>query len=124
MSPRSEELIEEARARVHEARRAAEAGLVASAVGSAYYAMLYAARAALSERGRYAKTHSGTWTLFSELFVADGPFDRELYVAAQRARETREASDYDAQHASAAEADAAVAQSERFVAEVGRLLGS
>lgn len=28
----------------------------------------YAARAALSEDDRYAKTHSGTWSLFREVF--------------------------------------------------------
>lgn len=41
-------------------------------VSAAYYGMLYAARAALSERGEFAKTHSGTWTLFSQIFVAPG----------------------------------------------------
>jgi hypothetical protein len=47
-------------------------------VSAACYAILNAARAALSERGEYAKTHSGTWTLFSKVFVSTGEFDREL----------------------------------------------
>lgn len=124
MSPRSEELIEEARARVSEAHRALAADLLASAVSAAYYATLYAARAALSEGDRYAKTHGGTWTLFSELFVATQRFDRELYAAAQKARETREASDYDAQHATPAEAAAIVAQAKQFVAAIESLLAT
>lgn len=44
-------------------------------VSAAYYGMLYAARAALSERGEFAKTHGGTWTLFSQVFVAPGEFE-------------------------------------------------
>jgi uncharacterized protein (UPF0332 family) len=53
-------------------------------VSAAYYAMLYAARAALSEQDRYAKTHSGTWTLFRETFVRDGRFDPALARAADQ----------------------------------------
>ena len=63
MSPRSEEFIEQARERLADAQKIL--GLVhpAVAANTAYYAMLNAARAALSERGEHAKTHSGTWTL-------------------------------------------------------------
>src|SRR3954451_16725309 len=44
-------------------------GHAATAVSTAYYAMLYAARAALSERDRHARSHAGTWGLFREEFA-------------------------------------------------------
>lgn len=65
-------------------------------VSAAYYGMLYAARAALSERGEYAKTHSGTWTLFSQVFVAPGEFDQRPSALARRAKDAREQGDYEA----------------------------
>jgi predicted nucleotidyltransferase len=75
MSPRSKEFMDGARERLAAARTNLDANLPYVAVGLAYYAMLYAARAALSEEDRYAKTHSGTWTLFRELFVQTGGVD-------------------------------------------------
>lgn len=53
--------MEQARERLADAQKIV--GLVHPAVlvSAAYYAMLNAARAALSERGEYAKTHGGTW---------------------------------------------------------------
>jgi uncharacterized protein (UPF0332 family) len=65
-------------------------------VSAAYYGMPYAARAALSERGEFAKTHSGTWTLFSQIFVAPGEFDQTLSALARRAKDAREQGDYEA----------------------------
>jgi uncharacterized protein (UPF0332 family) len=96
MSPRSEEFMSSARDRLRAARAVLEAGFPAPAASEAYYAALYAARAALSERDRYAKTHAGTWTLFFELFVSTGRFDPEVFSAARRTQEAREQSDYEA----------------------------
>ena len=55
--------MEQARERLDDAQKIAGMVHPAVLVSAAYYAMLNAARAALSERGEYAKTHSGTWTL-------------------------------------------------------------
>jgi hypothetical protein len=77
MSPRSQEFMDEARDRLAAARQIAKSGHPGSVVNAAYYAMLNAARAALSERGEHSKSHSGTWTLFSATFVATGEFDRD-----------------------------------------------
>jgi len=52
--------------------------------------MLNAARAALSEQDEHAKTHTGTWTLFSAAFVATGNFDQGLSALARRAKAARE----------------------------------
>ena len=65
------------------------------ALSGAYYAMLYAIRAALSERDVYAKTHRGAWNEFGR-FVATGEFDGDLVAAAQRVQSQREDADYDA----------------------------
>jgi len=95
MSPRSAEFIEAARRRLESARRslAVDPG---GALSLAYYSMLYAARAALSERDAYAKTHSGTWNLFQREFVDAGGFDGELVTAARNVQPRREDADYEA----------------------------
>ena len=62
MSPRSQELMESARERLAGARDSLAADHFELAVSAAYYAMLYAARAALSELGDHAKT-PWNWTL-------------------------------------------------------------
>jgi uncharacterized protein (UPF0332 family) len=97
-----------------------DAGHAATAVSTAYYAMLYAARAALSERDRQARSHTGTWGLFREEFVVTGQFDAALAQTAQRAQARREASDYGAESFDLAEATELVATAERFVTEVER----
>jgi uncharacterized protein (UPF0332 family) len=76
VSPRSKEFLEQAKDRLADAQTILNTAHPAVVVSAAYYGMLYAARAALSERGEYAKTHSGTWTLFSQVFVAPGEFDQ------------------------------------------------
>ena len=121
MSPRSAELLARARDGVTSARILVEAGHAATAVSTAYYAMLYAARAALSERDLHARSHSGIWGLFRDEFVVTGEFSEELAQAAQRAQARREASDYAAESFEMAEAAALVATAERFVAAIERL---
>ena len=91
-------------------------------VGAVYYAMLYAARAALSEEEQNAKTHRGVWSLFRETFVALGRFDRELFDAAQRAQALREAADYDALVVSPQQANATREEAERFVTAIASML--
>jgi uncharacterized protein (UPF0332 family) len=122
MSPRSAEFMAQARERLAGARALLERSLLGSAVSEAYYAILYAARAALSERDENAKTHSGTWSLFHQRFVAPGTFDAELARAARGTQESREAVDYAAASVSADEAARIVGLAERFVAAVASLL--
>jgi uncharacterized protein (UPF0332 family) len=123
VSPRSEEFIEQARERLADAQKIL--GLVhpAVAANTAYYAMLNAARATLSERGKHAKTHSGTWTLFSATFVATGEFDQHLSSLARRAKEAREKGDYEATPPSAQEAAEFVEGAAEFVAAIEEMLG-
>ena len=122
MSPRSQELLELARRRLAQARVDLQAGFPDGAISAAYYAMLAAARAALSERDRNARTHSGTWHLFHEEFVAAGSFDRDLFAEGPRAQQLRWASDYEGEEFSAADGERAITVAERFLAGVERAI--
>jgi uncharacterized protein (UPF0332 family) len=92
------------------------------AVSAAYYAMLYAARAALSERDEYARTHGGTWHLFHERYVTTGAFDQQLHALAQRAQKAREGGDYEAITPEPQEAQEIVSGAADFLAAVERML--
>jgi uncharacterized protein (UPF0332 family) len=122
VSPRSEELLARAREGIASARLQLDGGHPATAVSTAYYAMLYAARAALSERDRHARSHAGIWGLFREQFVLTDEFDATLAQEAQRAQSRREASDYAAESFELVEAQQLVATAEQFVAAVERLI--
>lgn len=111
-----------ARDRLAAARAALTAGFDSNAISAAYYAMLYAARAALSEEERYSKTHSGTWGLFRETFVVPGRFEPALYEDAHRTQQLREGTDYDAVIAPRAKAEQTVDLADRFVAAVAEVL--
>ena len=123
MSPRSKEFMDSARERLAGARVALASDLPDLAAGAAYYAMLYAARAALSERDVYAKTHSGVWTSFEEQFVIGGAFDPELVAEARRAQQIRELGDYEARPPSEEDARLVVEHAGRFVTAVDEMLG-
>lgn len=122
MSPRSREFYDRARERLEGAKKNLDQGEYAIAVGAAYYAMLYGARAALSERDRYAKTHRGTWNLLRQTIVPEGSFPLELVSQAERLAELREAADYDALIVEARQAKDAVDSAERFLSALDELL--
>jgi uncharacterized protein (UPF0332 family) len=123
VSPRSVEFIEQARDRSQLAREALASGHLEGAVSTAYYAMLYAARAALSEHDEHARRHGGTWNLFYRRFVTSGAFDQDLHSLAQQAQEAREGADYEAKTPPAEEAERYVAGAGEFLAAVERMLG-
>lgn len=122
MSPRSEEYLSSAREWLATADAALRSGFPGGAAAEAYYAILYAARAALSEEDRHAKSHHGTWALFGELFVRTGRFDRRLYRDARSAEERRTGVHYEAVTISEDEAREAVVEARRFVEAVIALL--
>jgi uncharacterized protein (UPF0332 family) len=121
LSPRSAEFLEAAKRRLHDARVLLDQD-PAAALSLAYYAMLYAARAALSERDTYAKTHSGTWHLFRHEFVEAGPFDSELVSRAQDVQREREDADYEAWAAPKHEAQRVIELATSFLGAVEALL--
>jgi len=114
--------MEAARERLSDAQKIVDVAHPALVVSAAYYAMLNAARAALSEHDSYTKTHSGTWTLFSERFVVTGAFDRELFGFTGRAQEARQEGDYQAKPLSPDLARELLDAAGRFVAAVEGML--
>ena len=93
-----------------------------TALSAAYYAMLYGARAALSERGVYAKTHQGAWHEFRSAFVDSGEIDAALVADVQKLQPEREQADYDAWLAPAEEAKRAIGLARDFLTAVEALL--
>jgi uncharacterized protein (UPF0332 family) len=92
-----------------------------SAISLAYYAMLFAARAALSERDTYAKTHKGVWDRFFLVVVEGEGFDRKLATSARKQQEKREDADYEAWMAPRADAEKAIELARRFVDAVAEM---
>lgn len=121
MSPRSAEFLEMARRRLS-AAHSALGDDPSSALSLAYYSMLYAARAALSERDAYAKTHSGTWSEFGRLFVRTSEFDGDLAREAQKVQPKREDADYEAWFAPREEAERVIELARSFLAAVEELI--
>lgn len=124
MSPRSAEFFAEARSRLRAAKTVLDASDAAASVSLAHYAMLYAARAALSEEDLYARTHRGTWDLFWQTFATTGRFNGELADEARGTLELRQLSDYEAKRPSAEEATRVVELAGRFVDAVAILIGA
>lgn len=122
MSPRSQEFLDAARRKLAAAAVALQED-PATAVSSAYYAMLYGARAALSERDTYAKTHAGTWHEFRQTFVETGQFDSGLAGAAHGVQPERERADYDAWAAPVEEAQRVIELAGAFLAAIEELVG-
>jgi uncharacterized protein (UPF0332 family) len=116
--------MDQARDRARLAQEALASGHREGAVSAAYYAMLYAARAALSEHDEYARRHGGTWHLFHARFVATGAFDQQLHALAQQAQEAREQGDYEAIAPDPGEARRYVDGAAEFVAAVERMLAA
>jgi uncharacterized protein (UPF0332 family) len=114
--------MDQARDRAASAREILTSGHLEAAVSLAYYAMLYAARAALSERDEYARTHSGTWHLFHERYVTTGAFDQHLHALAHDAQRTREEGDYEAVTPDRGEAERIVAGAADYIAAVEHML--
>jgi uncharacterized protein (UPF0332 family) len=117
VSPRSDELLEAARRRINAASALVEHD-PSAALSAAYYAMLYAARAALSERDLTARTHRGVWHELRRAFVETGELDPELAAAVQKIQPEREQADYDAWFAPESDATNAVSLAQRFIAAV------
>ena len=124
MSPRSQEFMEQARDRAEIARQLFSEGHLEGAVSAAYYSMLYAARAALSEHEEYARRHGGTWSLFFQRFVASGAFDQDLHSLAQQAQEAREGADYEAITPDPDKAERYVAGAADFIAAIEQMVGA
>ena len=92
-------------------------------ISRSYYAMLYAAKAALLMEGVRVKTHQGAVAEFGRIFGATGRIERRYTTAFSRSLAERIVSDYEpALRPTAAEAADALANAEAFVAAVRDLI--
>lgn len=83
-----------AKNKLDHARQIFEIGLYDDAISRAYYAMFYAAKAALLSEGVDLRKHSSSVTKFRELFVVTGRVDAKYLHYLGRAQSARERSDY------------------------------
>ena len=123
MSPRSTEFLDAAHRRLAAASAVLEED-ASTALSAAYYAMLYAARAALSERDVYTKTHRGLWHELRRIFVETGELDAGLVASVQKIQPEREQADYDGWAAPAEDARHAVELAGTFITAIEKLCAS
>lgn len=96
-----------------------------SSVSRSYYAMFYAARAALMDRGIEARTHAGTVSEFGRVFVKTGEVEKAYLSSLGRALNARLLAEYDDDLTfSESQAEQIRTSAEAFVAEVRRCLGT
>jgi uncharacterized protein (UPF0332 family) len=114
----------QARERLVAAQEALAKQHLSVAVSVAYYAMLNAARAALSEDDQSARTHRGTWNAFRIRYVTTDAFDAGLFTMAQHAQAAREGADYAAVTPTGEEASRYVSGAADFIAAIEQMLAT
>lgn len=93
------------------------------AVARAYYAVFHAAQAALAAEGRTAKSHAGTRSLFSEVFVHSGRVDQRIARTYGLLMDLRQQADYHVGGSvSMGEGEQAIEDAVAFVAVVEAML--
>ena len=90
----------------------------------AYYAMFYAARAALASRNVEIRTrkHGILIGQFSRHFIADGTLPKALGRTINEVQKLRHVGDYDAPTLARTDAEEALHSAQEFVAAIERLL--
>lgn len=93
------------------------------AVSRAYYAMFYAAKAALEAINIETRSHAGVINQFALHFIKSGRLDIEYSTMLTQAFQARQASDYDVWvNTVPVEAENVIANAEQFVAKIKKLL--
>ena len=124
MQPEIEDLIIRARRNLRLAGDIFAGGDHDVAISRAYYAMFYAAEAALLSRGVARSRHSGVIAAFNEYFVNTGLLPNIPARALPGAFDQRNQADYGSEAVSEEQARAMLQDAERFVEAVGDLLKS
>jgi uncharacterized protein (UPF0332 family) len=94
------------------------------AVSRAYYAAFYSAEAALTSLDESRSKHTGVISAFVRLVVRSGGIDQGVGALLQLLFETRNKADYEFVDMERGEAEAAIADAERFVDTVEAWLGA
>jgi uncharacterized protein (UPF0332 family) len=117
-------LVERARRSLRSARYVLGAGDNDFAIARAYYAMFYAAMAALLTRGVRRSKHSAVIAAFGETFVKTGQLDRRHHEAFHAAFEGRSEADYGVRFPSRDEVDQVLRQADELIDAVVGLVRS
>jgi len=109
-------LIEEAETKLRSARILYEKREYSDAISRAYYSMHYSARALLSTKNIFPKTHKGIIAQFGLEFVKEGIVEEYYIKVISTARESRERADYGIGYRfTKEEAEALIEDAERFL---------
>ena len=92
------------------------------AASRAYYAMFYAAEAALLHKELQFKKHSAVHAYFNKLFVKTGVFPHEMFDWLKGASDLRTVGDYSTVRVREKDAARAIANAEEFIAAVRKYL--
>lgn len=125
MKEQSQALLAKASENLAAAQDLMEKGHAEVAVSRAYYAMFYAAEAALLEEGLEFSSHGAVHGAFGERLAKSGRLDPKLHRYLLDAYRARQSADYDAP-ADISEEDARVVidRAQEFISLVKRHLGS
>ncbi|HEV8130931.1 MAG TPA: HEPN domain-containing protein [Acidobacteriota bacterium] len=116
MSPEElKSLMDRARRSLRSAHRLLEAGDNDFAISRAYYAMYYAATAALLSQGLRRSKHSAVIAAFGQHLVKAGKFTPEQHRLLQIAFEDRTEGDYEGVFPSREQVEARLREAEDFV---------
>jgi uncharacterized protein (UPF0332 family) len=107
--------VPRSREEIGAARLLAGDGFFAQALSRSYYAAFYSAGEALSSLGESRATHSGMVSAFGRFIVREGGLDAEYGRILRRLFEGRSRADYDTEPVPPEQAEAAIAEAERFV---------
>jgi uncharacterized protein (UPF0332 family) len=88
-------LIKKAELKLTSAKILFDNGLYEDAISRAYYCMYYSAKAILTLKGKYPRTHRGVISQFGLEFVKSGDIEYYYAKAFATAEERRERADYD-----------------------------
>lgn len=123
MKPEARAFLDKAQHALHSAQVLLEAGEAESAIGRAYYAMLHAAQALLSEKNLRYRKHGGVHAAFGQHFAKTGLVEAKFHRWMLAAFNARVKGDYDIEPAISAEAAAAtIAQAREFLQAVREYL--
>ena len=94
-----------------------------ASVSRAYYAMFYAAEAALLSKGIAASTHKGVITQLNQHFIKTGVLSEDMGLMISRASAKRQLADYaDASVITQDEAEKVLLDAEVFVGQIRHML--
>lgn len=97
-------------------------GHTGAAASRMYYALFYAASAALLDRGLVFSKHSAVIARFGREFVKDGPLDKQMFRTLDAAFAMRNRGDYGVISVDREDVDALLPAAENFVETIRTML--